>query len=163
MARAYPSPKHAEWLFGKIHKYLPNKFDVESPDFKKQFTKAIQKALECKVVLKDLGVETSGECVGEDRLITVDKHCRSYFSTVCHELVHLYCYDKKLYFQTHHHSQENIPLERRTAVKAERFVESVAEQLFWFFFPDEPYNRYYGFSLKTDRKRLYAELRGEVL
>ena len=90
--------------------------------------RAIVKKYEAKVVFKRLRKDISGYCEYEHGLITLattETNRAVTLSTLFHEIFHLVCYRKGLWRNFHESEDRTTVL--KTALKAERYIDKLAQ------------------------------------
>lgn len=138
MTRAYPSPKHADYIYRMLIANMPGEHHAHTKSFFTVLRRAAQDAFNVKVRLVDLNEKIDGDFNYLDRTIRLRKGTGKLVSTLCHELCHVYCYEYEL-FAGYHRKNNDHPRAVKLATKAEIFVDKMGEQVFKKLFPSEEY------------------------
>jgi hypothetical protein len=86
---------------------------------------------------------------------------RKLYSTLMHELAHIICFQQGIYPAYHIRrsfrkmSQKDKIALRRTALRAELYVDSMGERMFRTFFPNVQYDRGYNSKESREFLRMY--------
>jgi len=108
---------------------------------------------EADKVCKEWGVECNfaflgnGSCSdGFDREIWMDLDefitKREFYSTMCHELAHIWCFDNDKYIDYHHYICDGDYV-LKYGLKIERYVDKIAADIFADYFPKMKYKPCY--------------------
>lgn len=141
--RTKPSPKHAKKMYKMLMKELGGgDLNLEHP-YLRVFMQAARKAFNVKIHIVPMidASNSLGQITYEDRLIKLSNNNVSpltKIATLCHELVHMYSWDNKIF---NSYSNGKVKYSGGDFNGVELWVENVAEELFNYVFPHAEFYR----------------------